>query len=356
MIYRLILRCRFFLLLLCLSNVTQAQLVTIPDGNFRTYLQGLPALRNCWVGTQLNTQCAGVSQVRTLKFPLFSNIIQLNGVQHFTNLDSLDASFLFNLFELPPLPARLIYLNCSRNPLPLLPQLPATLQTLMVEGCGMADLPPLPRGLRVLNCSFNPNLTFPPVLPDSLRELSMINNQVAKLPPLPSRLRTFYMSFNQLASLPALPSTLTTLIINDNPIRCLPRLPASLRTISVARTNINCLPNIPTGLVQMDGTNYGICATGSPCAVSATHDADNGGVLKVWYTTDGLRVASAGLSGTTPLRIRIFNVWGQLMTQSTLPSVGDSVLPLALPLGVYVYTLQQDATSRTYSGKIVVQD
>jgi hypothetical protein len=356
MIYHFVLRFRFFALLCLFPSIAPAQLVNIPDANLRTYLQGLPALRNCWVGNQLNTQCAGVGQVRTLKFPLFSNIIQLNGVQHFNNLDSLDASFLFNLFELPPLPARLVYLNCSRNPLPLLPQLPASLQTLMVEGCGMADLPPLPRGLRVLNCSFNPNLSFPPVLPDSLRELSMINNQVSKLPPLPARLRTFYVGFNQLSSLSALPNTLTTLIINDNPIRCLPRLPASMRTISVARTNVNCLPNIPAGLAQIDGTNYGVCSTGSSCLSSATHEVDSGGQMKVWYTTDGLRITAVGMNGAALLRIRVFNAWGQLMTQSALPANGDSTLPLALPPGVYVYSVQQEALGRLYSGKIVVQD
>lgn len=311
-----------------------AQLVNIPDPAFRTYLKSLSALNSCWVGDQLNVQCAGVGTVRTLRPPFRSGVIQLSGIQYFTNLDTLSINQLYNVFELPNLPAQLRYLDCSGNPMPLLPQLPPTLQTLLIEGCGMADLPPLPRGLRYLNCNYNTNLNFPPVLPDSLRLLSIFNNQIKSLPALPSQLRTLVVGFNQMTTLPALPSHLEVLSLNNTPIQCLPRLPETLRQLVVANTQVTCLPNRPATLTTVD-VSLPVC--NSPCRIVTSLDDLPVSTVRVWHKA-GLHVDN--WPQNTPAegwQIRIYNVAGQFVAPITL--TGATRYALELQQGFYLYQI-----------------
>jgi hypothetical protein len=55
---------------------------------------------------------------------------------------------------LPPLPASLVYLNVSGNPLKL-PTLPTNLQSLLCENCGLEELPELPKSLVYLDARDN---------------------------------------------------------------------------------------------------------------------------------------------------------------------------------------------------------
>ena len=87
------------------------------------------------------------------------------------------------------LPPTLVELNCSGNYIgyredSTLPELPPTLTSLRVYGCGISILPPLPNGLQVLNCGQN-YIRVLPELPPGLQELDCSYLPLAYFPRLP---------------------------------------------------------------------------------------------------------------------------------------------------------------------------
>ena len=136
-----------------------------------------------------------------------------NFIQHLLGFEppSLNLADL-GLTELPELPSRVRYLDCSNNQLTRLPS-------------------ELPSGLRILLCSEN-QLRSLPELPSGLTTLSCYTNQLTSLPELPSGLTTLSCSNNQLTSLPELPSGLTNLYCSNNQLTCLRELPSGIRVLS----------------------------------------------------------------------------------------------------------------------------
>jgi len=280
----------FFRLLFCvilfsISAITSyAQMVYIPDTNFRTTLMAL-GYGSCITGDSINASCPMVANATTLDVSSYG-ISNLQGIQAFTSLTDLTCTFnnvttlpslpntvttLYchsnQLTSLPVLPNSLIYLNCignqlpslpvlpntlnylfcSDNPLSSLPVLPSSLTQLDCESCQLTSLPALPVFLDSLNCPLN-QLTTLPSLPNSLSYCVCYGNQLTSLPTLPNSLTKLYCSYNQLTSLPSLPGTLSLLECGNNQLTSLPALPASLTSLDCRYNNLTSLPALPNSL------------------------------------------------------------------------------------------------------------
>ena len=109
--------------------------------------------------------------------------------------------------------------------------LPEGILTLDISGKGITSLPDLTRftNLKKLNCSRN-NLTSLPNLPPNLTELNCYGNQLNLLPTLPPKLEVLTCYMNKLTSLPTLPQNLTLLYCYENNLTSLPNLPPNLKT------------------------------------------------------------------------------------------------------------------------------
>ncbi len=282
----------------------QAQLVTIPDPNFVTYLQtNFPA---CMSGNQMDTTCVGITAATTLS-PSYLSIADFTGLQYFdavtdlnitgnlvTNLPAFPRNMVTltaiacqmsalptipasvqslsmpgnQLTALPTLPAGLRVLDVDGSQLGSLPALPLTLQRLSVQSCNLNALQTLPSSLTSLTCTNN-NLTTLPVLPASLQTLGAGNNPLTAFPAfpntirflsvddvtglplpatLPDSLRDFYCTGMQLGTIPTLPSRLNRLDCNNNNLTALPALPATLRYLNVFSNQLAALPALPSGL------------------------------------------------------------------------------------------------------------
>lgn len=246
---------------------TQAQMVYLPDTNFRNKLVNL-GYGSCIVGDSIDSSCPLVTNSTSLNVSYF-NIHDLQGIQAFGNLTYLDCSY-DSLANLPALPNSLIMLICNSNQLNNLPSLPDSLSNLTCDRNQLTSLPVLPSSLITLSCYSN-QLTSLPVLPNSLVQLGCTMNQLTTLPPLPlslsilhcennqlselpypslsnSLLSELYCSYNQITWIPILPNSLLTLRCNDNQLTDLPDLPDSLTTLYCDDNQITFLPNLPSQL------------------------------------------------------------------------------------------------------------
>ena len=70
------------------------------------------------------------------------------------------------------------------------------LVTLSIYGCGLQQLPTLPESLKKLCCISN-QLTSLPTLPESLTRVDCDHNQLTSLPPLPKSLNVLYCDNNR---------------------------------------------------------------------------------------------------------------------------------------------------------------
>ncbi|MDF2451942.1 MAG: C-terminal target protein [Bacteroidota bacterium] len=282
-------------LLICLTNNIQSQnTVTIQDTSFLSWLQvNVPA---AMTGNQMDTTHSDVTSRRQV---IIQNrhILNLNGIQYFDSLKTLDCSL--NIYDtlfiriktipalpalldtlicngnaidsLPQLPNGLLLLQCSQNLLDSLPALPNTIKLLECWGNQLTDLPALPDSLQHLNCCNNQlqgipalpdSLTFLkcdfnqlqslPVLPDSLNTLLCTHNNLTALPALPNSIGSMDCSYNQITALPALPIFLPALFCNNNQLTTLPSLPNSITFIDCSFNQINILPALPTSLIKLN--------------------------------------------------------------------------------------------------------
>ncbi len=254
---------------------TDAQFVTIPDANFRTWLN-THGYASCMNGNQMDTTCSAVVNATSVSCNNAS-ITNLTGISYdslktlscysnqLTALPSLPASLTDlscssnQLTTLPTLPASLTNLSCSSNQLTTLPALPASLRNLTCYNNQLSTLPPLPALLTRLYCYVNP-LTTLPNLPTSLTFLYCGSNQLTSLPTLPASLEQFYCDHNQLTALPTLPATLTYLGCYNNQLTSLPSLPASLIDIRCSSNQLTTLPNLPASLTSLDCYNNQLTA------------------------------------------------------------------------------------------------
>ncbi|MBX7224683.1 MAG: T9SS type A sorting domain-containing protein [Chitinophagales bacterium] len=287
------------LIFLLTFSFVNAQYVTIPDANFRSYLKILyPECFNA--SNMMDTTCSSILEVENFEY-FINNIKTLDGIQYFKNLKTIDCShnqikeipslppnllsltFHYNqLTELPTLPTSLKYLHGESNQLKELPTLPDSLVSLSCPSNQLTELPSLPYSLKTIDCSFN-QLTKLPSLPYSLKVLDCDVTHLTELPSLPDSLVFLSCSTNQLTELPALPQNLISLICAANPLTCLPILPKSIRDLGIRSTKIKCLPN-ELDLLFFD-TIVPICT--SPFDICRVVDAYAEGIVYNDLNNDG---------------------------------------------------------------------
>ncbi len=273
----------------------KAQYVTIPDAQFKTFLQNLyPSCFNA--SGQMDTTCAAIVNEDSLTITN-TGILDLDGLRYFKNLLYLNGGpeymstnnipelpstlqyFAFsggNMSTLPALPGGLIFFSIGGNwALDSLPALPAGLQYFYCNGCeGLTSFPVLPNGLLTLSFTSNTQIRSFINLPNSLKNLDFSYSRIAftsypsqldsircagcdlntLFAALPPNLTYLECGYNRLSNLPALPATLKHLGIGNNAFIQLPALPASLESFdcSYNHDNMNVtptqLPALPAGL------------------------------------------------------------------------------------------------------------
>lgn len=182
----------------CFFISSQAQYVTIPDANFRAFLQGkYPSAFNG--SGQMDTTNSLIMNETNLDARL-KTIFNLEGLQYFKSL---------------------IQLDCRNN---------------FITGSV-------------------------PTLTNTLKRMLFGANSITSFTNIPSSLDTFYCEDNQLTSLPTLPTTLKIFDCSMNNIICLPKLPNALLELYIDTTKIKCLPNTPNNAQWGNGTS-GVYAVG----------------------------------------------------------------------------------------------
>jgi uncharacterized repeat protein (TIGR01451 family) len=223
-----------------------AQLVYIPDPNFRAYLN--QNFGSCMVGDSIDPSCPAVLAAKYIDV---SNrgIYDLSGIEVFLNDTVLECSNN-QINWLPTLPSSLKVLSCGQNQLTSLPSLPSTLTYLYVPDNLISTLPTLPNSITTLHCWENQIATLP-TLPSSLTYLYCYNNQLTSLPALPTSLVELICNHNQITSLPTLPASLTWLICNNNQLTSIPALPPSLSILRSYSNQLTFLPILSTSLIEL---------------------------------------------------------------------------------------------------------
>lgn len=158
------------------------------------------------------------------------------------------------LTALPNLPVYMSNLICSANQLTSLPSLPPSLNMLHCVVNQLDSLPDLPDYLQFLMCTSN-QLTSLPDLPDYLQIMDCQMNQLTALPALPQSLQTFICDSNHITVLPNLPPSITLLSCNRNLLTEIPELPISLNSFHCASNDISCLPEFPVSIQNLDFSN-----------------------------------------------------------------------------------------------------
>jgi uncharacterized repeat protein (TIGR01451 family) len=255
---------------LLVSLFGKSQTVTIPDPAFATWIQ--QNYPTCISGNQLDTACINSLNISALAFQ-FTNISNLNGIQHFVDLQDLRILYCSNLTTIPGFPNSLQKLSCEFNSsLTSLPLLPNSLTNFACVFSNLSSLPVLPNSITKLQILSGGNFITLPSLPNSLIELDLgLNSNLTSLPTLPNSLAYFYCySNNQLNSLPSLPNSLiflrcsnnsnlnslstlsnslTHLYCNKNPnLTSLPNLPNSLKFLDCSENNLNGLLTLPSAI------------------------------------------------------------------------------------------------------------
>ncbi len=235
----------------------RAQWVEIPDPAFLTALQNTGA-GNCINATFLDTTC---TEVQTLTEFNCSNcgISDLEGLQYFHNLDSINVEFN-NITYVPQLPSGLKKLQLNDcYYLTDLPPLPAGLQQLYLGNTGLTSYPALPSGIKALSIGMAPGNfldTLPPAFPPALESLTMWRINDVALPSLPSTLTFLDIENSLINTTPALPPNLVYLYINSSNIYNVTTLPASLRYLQMDWMPVlTAYPAFPTGLQQISLQN-----------------------------------------------------------------------------------------------------
>jgi uncharacterized repeat protein (TIGR01451 family) len=236
-----------FSLIFCIQTNVKAQLVFIPDLQFRNWL--LINYTTCMFGNSLDTTCTGLLNAQYIYIDN-KNITDITGITAFSNLKVLTCSGN-QLTSLPRLPSSLENLECYDNQLTSLPSLPTKLKLLDCHNNLITSLPSLNDSLKYLYCQNN-QITSLPTLSNKLQELDCSANQINNIPTLPSTLIEFNCRTNQINNLPTLPSTLTDLNCGANQLINLPTLPATLISLFCDSNQLSSALIIPS-LIQKLG-------------------------------------------------------------------------------------------------------
>jgi len=219
-----------------------AQMFYLPDTAFKDYLIDR-GCGPCITGDSIDSNCP---QVLTISFigvtDAYGPVGSIEGIQAFKNLRTL---------------------GISTNPGTgiVVPILPDSIKTLIIDFCPGITVSALPPFLEKLNFEVCSLTTLPP-LPNSLIELNCKNNNLTSLPALPQSLRHLDCSNNDLTAIPPLPDTLVELNCYNNPsLTCFPRL-TYIESLRFDLCPISCLPNY--GQVQQstpDINTFLVCDT-----------------------------------------------------------------------------------------------
>ncbi len=260
----------FFIVLIFFANAATAQYVNIPDNNFRAFL--INKYPSCFdtLG-RMDTTCNGILS-ETSVWIGGTNIVNLEGLQYFSNAaefkilsnpflqiipklpESTIKLFCFNnnLTKLPLLPNNLSLLDCSRNNLDSLPTLPSSLTELNINNNNFTNLTNLPPKLKKLYFSYN-KLSVLPALNDSLIDLDFSYNMFTVFPTLPKYLINLSCSGNSFSFIDKLPETLKGLTVYSNFPLCISKVPKKLNYLyATYGSSIICLPNFPDSCVYIN--------------------------------------------------------------------------------------------------------
>lgn len=169
-----------------------------------------------------------------------------------TKLATLEAHKQPGIIEIPTeLPDSLKEINIIETGLREIRALPRWLEYLYCQKNQIVELPEqMPRNLKVLNCSEN-KLSMLPKLPQTLKILYCFNNPLVSVPKwFPDSLSMLDISGCALTELPArLPKSLTKLKCNNNRLISLPAiLPGELNSIDCSNNELTEMPVFPEKL------------------------------------------------------------------------------------------------------------
>ena len=292
--------------------------------------------------------------------------------------DNLDSLLAFNnsLDYIDNLPNRLTYLDISENLFTTLPTLPLSLVELkanynLISGINrlnqlwglknleliqnqLSVLPNLPNSLEILMVASN-NLTTLPALSANLRYLNFGNNNVNQWPVFNDSIRMIAAYNNQFGYIDYLPPYLQELYIYDNPqLNCLPAIPDFLFSLLATNTNITCLPNARP--IQVTLLQLPVC--------NSTNNPNNCLILNVNNTpaptftvspnpfTNYLTVQNSELLDDNS-QLYLYDNLGQLIVQKQLNSNTETIDVADLQPAVYYLMIK--TAKGSYSQKIVKQ-
>jgi uncharacterized repeat protein (TIGR01451 family) len=242
---KLIISVIFFI---CAMNNMKAQMVYLPDTNFRNKLVNL-GYGTCIVGDSINSSCLLVVNTTSLSVSN-ANIHSLQGIQAFGNLISLQCAY-DSLITLPILPNSIQNLSCNNNKISGITLLPNSLVHFSCNNNQLTTLPSLPNSITSFICYSN-QLTNLPTLPPTLYDFRCYQNQLTTLPSLPGTIYQIDCSNNLLTTLPSLPNSLRFLTCSINQISSLPSLPNELKALSCNNNLIDTLSEMPDSLIILD--------------------------------------------------------------------------------------------------------
>jgi uncharacterized repeat protein (TIGR01451 family) len=273
-------------------NKLKAQWVTIPDSIFVEYLtENFPT---CMDGNLMDTTCNLIVEALYC-WPQGTVIQSLEGIQYFDNLLDFNLSSNYALTNLPKLPATVQSINLDGcTELEYIEEFPPSLTNLRIHFCinlqsipeinsplqnltitansNLVNILELPSTVTNLHINDNSNLELLPILPDSVENLDISNNHLTSLinlpnytkylncrfnwlstlPELPQSLEKLRCEFNYITELPALPDSLRILDCPYNLLTVLPDLPDSLKTLYCSYNILVSLPDLPNSLLQLD--------------------------------------------------------------------------------------------------------
>jgi len=203
------------------SSLAQVETYLISDQNFRVFLsETFPEILIEDSLLDINA-CKSVTEMDCSS----RQISNLDGLQHFENLQTLDCSYN-TITKLTSIPSKLDYLNSS--------------YCINLDSIGT-----LPNTLTHFDCSYNQISTLPN-LPLNLDKLLCSVNKIVKINYLPPSLTHIDCSFNNLKKLPELPESLAIINCSYNELTSLPDLPPEIgltynNPLNIFNNNINCV-------------------------------------------------------------------------------------------------------------------
>lgn len=277
----------------------------LPEGIQEVDIESMPQLTTVGLLPSTLLKLTLIDLPGLTVFPAFPMALQVLSIGAPINLPFPDLTGL-----------NLLSLEVYSMPYTSLPSLPSSLETLRLIYLGDLQTFSLPTGLDTLWVNDLYSCDFPQVLPDlKYLFMGGMNDMdgADPMPQLPTTLQDLVLSDCPILNPPALPEGLLSLnLINGSSLTCLSPLPEGLQELHLDQTLITCLPNIPPGcLITGLGMTPTVCATLSGICPAASanvegqvfRDVDQDGVQDVGEPASNylqLSIAPIGLAGGVP--------------------------------------------------------